>query len=218
MIKMADRETLFANAMQIGDEVRRASCDIAFTGGDSCVLWLWEGWHIKDLYVCRMDSKSTIEAVKSKLEEWGVQERNFTYDLNGLGQAFKGFFPKAVPFNNLEAVEKKFKNIYTNIKSQCAYLLAQMIVKGEISIERRLLDLRYSGNGFEKMPLRQILMKERKCIRQNEDTADKGFTLITKRDMKKFVGHSPDYFESLIMRMIFSVKHRQNTVKGLWMI
>lgn len=218
MIKMQDMESLFSNSYQTSDNILRASCDIAFTGGDSCVLWLWQGFHIKDLFVCRMDSKSTIVAVKTKLEEWGVQEKNFTYDLNGLGQSFKGFFPKSIPFNNLESPEKKFKNIYANIKSQCAYLLVQKITSGEVSIDNRLLDLKFSGNGFEKMPLRQILMKERKCIRQNEDTADKGFSLITKRDMKKFVGHSPDYFESLVMRMIFEVKHKQNEVKGLWML
>ena len=32
--------------------------------------------------------------------------------------------------------------------------------------------------------------------------------------MKKIVGHSPDYFESLIMRMIFEIKQTQHQNKG----
>lgn len=219
MIKMYQLENMYSNSQQTGDGIRRASCDVAFTGGDSCVLWLWEGWHIKDIFVCKNDSKTTIYAIKAKLDEWGVLEHNFTYDLNGIGQSFKGFFPKAVPFNNLEAVDKKFKNIYQNMKSQCAYMLAQKIWDSEISIEERLLDLKFSGKDFDNMPLRQILMKERKCVRQNEATADKGFGLVSKDIMKKHVGHSPDYFESLFMRMIFELKHKTiSKPKGLWML
>lgn len=217
IIKMADMDRFYAMP-QMTPGKRYVSCDVAFDGGDSCVLWLWNGWHIEDIYVCRLDSKETVGVVMAKLEEWGVLEENFTYDLNGLGQTFKGFFKGAIPFNNREAVDDQYKNIYDNIKSQCAYLFAKKIIYGEISINPRLLDLKFSGRGFEKVPLRQILMKERKCIRQNEDASDKGFCLIRKPDMKKFVGHSPDYFEALFMRMIFELKHKHKKPKGLWML
>ena len=176
-----------------------------------------------------MDAKTVISAVKSKLEEWGVLEENFVYDLNGLGQVFKpsengsGFFPKSTPFNNQQAPiavsrdqEDSIKYMYANLKSQCAYLRASRIIKGEISINARILDLQFNGDGFEKMPLRQILLKERKCIRQEEETADRGFKLINKKTMKKIVGHSPDYFEGLIMRMIFELRKTRNKPKGLW--
>ena len=84
-------EALYRNSMQIGDGIRRVSCDAAFEGGDSLVMWLWEGWHIRDIFVCKLDSKKTVDTVKAMLEEWHVREECFTYDLNGLGQIFKGF-------------------------------------------------------------------------------------------------------------------------------
>ncbi len=62
-------------------------------------------------------------------------EKNFIYDLNGLGQTFKGFFKHAVPFNNIEAVQPKYKNIYDNVKSQCAYMFAQKAQQAEISFD-----------------------------------------------------------------------------------
>ena len=231
MIKLRDMERFYAAPYNTADETRRASCDIAFTGGDSLVMWLWIGWHVEDIFVIRMDAKTVISAVKSKLEEWGVLEENFVYDLNGLGQVFKpsengsGFFPKSTPFNNQQAPiavsrdqEDSIKYMYANLKSQCAYLLASRIIKGEISINDRILDLQFNGDGFEKMPLRQILLKERKCIRQEEETADRGFKLINKKTMKKIVGHSPDYFEGLIMRMIFELRKTRKKPKGLWWI
>ena len=209
MIKMQDMER-FYNMPQLTGGKRYATCDVAFDGGDSLVMWLWNGWHIEDIFVCRLDSKGSVEAVQSKLHEWGVLEENFCYDLNGVGQTFKGYFRRAVPFNNRESVDEKLKNVYDTIKSQSAYLFAKKIINGEVSINQRLLDLKFSGKGFEKVPLRQILMKERKCIRADESASDKGFCIIKKADMKKIVGHSPDYFESLFMRMIFDIKQTQH--------
>jgi hypothetical protein len=217
MIKMGDLEAMYVQPQMIGDGVRRASCDVAFTGGDSLVMWHWVGWHIQDIAVFKLDPKSTVNAIRSKLEEWGVLEENFAYDLQGVGQTLKGWFPRAVPFNNQEAVDAKEKNLYGNLKSQCAYLFTTKLYEREISINSRLLDLKFSGKGFENMPLRQILMKERKCIRKDEAKADKGFFLITKDLMKKYVGHSPDFFEALIIRMIFELKSKKHTKpKGLW--
>lgn len=57
-------ESFFNNAQQLGDGVRRVSLDAAFDGGDNLVMWLWEGWHLKDLFVCRRDSKDTVDVVK----------------------------------------------------------------------------------------------------------------------------------------------------------
>jgi len=215
MIKLLDMERFF-NSPKIEGGIRYASCDIAFEGGDSLVMWLWEGFHIKDLYVCRYDSKTTIRNVKTKLQEWGVLEEHFCYDLNGLGQAFRGFFPHAKPFNNTAGVEPRFKGMYHDLKSQCAYLFAHKLIDGEMSIEPRLLSMRFSGKGFTSVPLRQILLKERRAIRGEDDSSDKGFTLIKKKVMKNLVGHSPDYIEALLMRFVFEVgKGMHNKPKGI---
>jgi hypothetical protein len=213
MIKMNHMEAFFNNPQQIGDGVKRASLDAAFDGGDNLVMWLWEGWHLKDLFVCRKDSKDTVNVVKAKLKEWRVLEENFTYDLNGIGQIFKGFFNGAVPFNNRESVAEEDKGLYDTIKSQAAYLLAKKIINKEISIEPTLLDYRFDAGKNKNVQLRQILMEERKAIRANSTSYEKGFTLIKKVDMKKLVGHSPDFMDAMIMRMIFEIKEKKS--KGI---
>lgn len=226
MIKMEDLDEIYDNSEQTGDGKRRASADIAFTGGDNFVMWLWEGWHCKDLVVLRLDPKTLVSVVDAKLREWGVEECNFTYDMQGIGQYFKGFFKDAVPFNNQAAPiarnhqeEEGIKYLYKDLKSQCAWLFYKMIKEKQISIDSALLERKYSGNGFDKVPLRQILQKERKMLRRDENSDDRGFKLLPKKIAKKYVGHSPDFFESWFYVMIFSLTKKKNKkVKGLWML
>lgn len=226
MIKAEDLAAIFDNSIQEGDGIERASADIAFTGGDNFVMWRWHGRHCCDLVVLRLDAKTLVSVVKAKLREWGVEERNFTYDMQGIGQYFKGFFPDAIPFNNQAAPiaanhreEDGIKYLYKDLKSQCAFLFYEAIKAKAISISPDLLDQKFSGNGFEKLPLRQILQKERKMLRRDDTAADRGFKLAPKKISKRYVGHSPDFFESWLYIMIFSLKYkRHNKVKGLWRI
>lgn len=226
MVKIEDLEGIFNNTIQLGDEIHRASADIAFTGGDNFVMWHWIGRHTKDLIVMRLDSKTIVSVVQSKLREWGVEECNFTYDMQGIGQYFKGFFPNAVPFNNQAAPialdrkeEEGIRYLYKDLKSQCAFMFYTEIKERGISIESALLDRKFSGNGFKNVPLRQILMKERKSLRRDETGSDKGFKLLPKKLAKRYVGHSPDFWESWFYVEIFRLtKKKHKKVKGLWMI
>ena len=206
MIKMQQMLEFYDNPQQDGDHTHRASCDVALEGGDRLVLWLWVGNHIQDIYSCRMDAKRTVETIRAKLQEWGVMEENFTYDLNGVGQLLKGFFPKAIPFNNIAAVDTDFKYIYANLKSQAAYLFAENINNGAYSINPALLDIRFSGKKYENRRLRDLLMQERKAIRKATGREERGFQLIQKSEMISLIGHSPDFIESLLMREIFNIR------------
>ena len=216
LIKLANLEEFFKNSFQFGDNQRRCACDVAFDGGDNLVMWLLIGDHIEDVYVCSATSRTVLNNVKNKLEEWRVLEENFTYDLSGLGQTFKGFFTHAVPFNNRESVEERYKGQFDNIKSQCAYMFYHALNDGELSINPNLLDLKFSGDGYSNMALRDILRKERKAIKKNIDISDNGFCIIKKRMMKQIVGHSPDFIEALLMIFIFKIKkHISKHIKGL---
>ena len=218
LIKMEDMERMFTNAYQFGDNVRRASCDVAFDRGDNLVLLFWIGMHIQDIYVCRASAKDAPELVRMKLREWGVLEQNFVYDLNGVGQTFRPYFPNAIGFNNMGAPiaitkseEDSIRYMYTSLKSQCAYMLIKDFREGKISINPALLDLKFSGNGYSATPLRNILMKERKAIRNAE--GERGFAIIKKEFMKRFVGHSPDFIEAVIYREYFNIKPQKQKPK-----
>ena len=213
MIQSFHLDRCFQNAQMVGDKVRRATCDVAGEGGDNCVTWLWIGWHVADVFVCRRDVFTTVEMLRAKLQEWGVLEQNFAYDLNGMGQVLKGAFPRAIPFNNMEAVAQRDRNLYDCLKSQCAYKFAERTQQTGWSIEPTLLDRKYK-TGKETKSLYSILQLERKCVKQDMSKQEKGWCLIHKEQMKNkaVVGHSPDFFEALFMREVFDIKHTQAAV------
>ena len=52
-------------------------------------------------------------------------------------------------------------------------------------------------------------MNERKAIKKDINQTDKGFCIIKKMDMKRAVGHSPDFIEAMLMRFIFDIKQQK---------
>ena len=208
LLKLADMERWFNNDRQSMDNQPYASCDVALDGGDNLVLCLWKGnrRHLYDIFTSKLDSVRTPQAVAAKLDEWGVPQRNFPYDLSGLGQLFKGHFPDAVPFTNQGNIPPNEKYVYNDFKSKAAYLFTQAIKAGEFSIEPELLERKFSGHGYSKRTLREILINEKNALRRDETRTDHGFTLPKKAVMKKLVGHSPDFIEAMLMVMIFDIK------------
>lgn len=211
LIKMSDMDRFYRASAQIEKGIRYVSADIAFEGGDFCVMWLWIDLHIKDVFVMRENSANTETMFMAKLNEWGVREENVIYDYWGVGQAISGHVKRAVKFTGTQKPEKQFENSYKNVKSQCAEMLAHYIQDGKISIEPKLLDLKFSGKKgkYQKVALKDILMKERKCIRHKDNSNIGGFELINKEGMIKAVGYSPDFFESLIYRMYFEINKKK---------
>ena len=227
LIKMDDMLHFYDNAYRDEeDETLYATADVALQGGDNFVMWLWKGLHIKDVFVGRFDSKTLVNVVKAKLSEWGVQEQNFTYDFQGVGQILEGHFPDAVKFINQAAPkavtkqeEEGIKKLYKDLKSQCAVLLYKAFRDSELSIDKHLLDRTFDGHGYGHTKLRDILMRERKCIRRTKESQGKAFQIISKHDMKKIIGHSPDFFESLLFRFIFFVaKKKHKKARNIWCV
>lgn len=216
LLKIEHMEKFYDNAEQTDDGVRRVTCDAAFDGGDKCVFWLWVGNHIFDIEVCSKDSKETINFTKALLQRWRVREENFAYDLIGVGQIFKGFFKKAVPFNAKEAVDEKFKGMYYNIKAQAFQYFADHIKDGTYSIAPDLLERRFSGKGYKNKTLKEILNEERRCIRFREDDPTRVIDKV--KVMKKLIHRSPDFIEGACIREIFNIKNIHHKPKNIGLV
>ena len=216
LIKIEHIERFYGNAIQKGDGIRRVSCDAAFDGGDQCVFWLRIGNHFADIATCQKDSKGTIEFTRALLNRWGVREENFSYDLMGIGQVFKGFFPKAVPFNAKEAVDKEYKGVYYNMKAQAFQYFADHIKDGTYSIAPEILNRRFSGKNYKNKPLREILNEERKCIRFRED--DPTRVIDKTREMKRIIHRSPDFIEGATITEIFNIKHQRKQPRNIGLV
>lgn len=220
LLKMSDMERMFSSPGQVAAGVKYVSADIAFEGGDFCVMWLWVDLHLQDVFVMREDSARTEATFMNKLEEWGVREENVVYDYWGVGQALSGHIKRAVKFTGTQKPDKKYEGSYANVKSQCAEMLAHYIQDGKISINPDLLDRTFSGKKgkYKNVKLRDILMKERKCIRHRSNSQIGGFELVTKREMITLLGYSPDFIESLIYRMYFEIGKKKAAFRPTGML
>ena len=83
---------------------------------------------------------------------------------------------------------------YDNLKSECAFKLAELINNRQIRI-------------ICTEAQRERIMEELSVLKQDHidaDTRKKG--IISKENMKDILGHSPDYLDMLIMAMLFRIK------------
>lgn len=168
------------------DGPKRISSDIAMLGRDKWVAGLWRG----DCVTVVIDKhKSTGQEVQIGLQrlmmQHDVTHDNVTVDSDGLGAYLESYIEGINAFHGNEASTDSME--YVNMKTQCAYLLAEKIIKGTLCI---------ICNGEQKGLIRQELGLLRVKSTTRDEQAKK---LISKDEMKATINRSPDYLDMLIM-------------------
>jgi len=185
---------LFANDKVTPGRTKYISTDLAMSGRDRFVAVYWKGnvAHFtidKTKATGRMIEKDLKKLIQSK----GVYNSNVVSDADGLGNYLESYIKNIKPFRgNKRAVKSR---LYDNIKSECAWKLAEMINKREIKI---------ICTEKQEEAIKQELSV---CLkRDNTDLDDQKKKLIKKPQMKRELGHSPDYFDVLLMKMVFHLR------------
>ena len=166
------------------------AADLAGGGRDTCVVSLWRG------DVCRFpftsgktSGKEIEEAVRRVAAEAGVPRSHIVADADGLGFFLESYMSGIKEFRGgAKAVHEN----YANLKAECAYKLAEKIGKRQL----RIICAPEQGERI-KRELMQL-----KAADLNSDTR-RG--LVSKDEMKRVLGHSPDYLDALIMRQYFDI-------------
>jgi len=217
LVSREDMELFFDNQEQKGDEVPRASCDVAIVG-DFFVIWAAVGHHIVDMdaWFGAM-SDAVIPFIEHFLAKNNIKKRNFTFDSNGLGVWISNHsaFRDAVPFNNKSAASDP--KLWNNLKSESAEKWVKEVKNGGWSINSDLLKRKFTDVKGHTFTLADRLMEERLALKRKDDTGAR-FEIISKSQMKLEVGHSPDFIEGLIMFEPLFSQHRSPVRKGfnLW--
>jgi hypothetical protein len=193
-------EDMFSNSFvkEIGQKYITA--DIALHGSDRFVIQVWHGWVVIATYVVDKCNADEVEALlREKAMLHGVAQRNIAYDADGVGAFLKGYLKSAIPFNNGAAPiqDGKTKVNYQHLKAQCFYLLAKAIQENRIYIK---------STEFKE----QIIL-ELENIRKYNSDQDGKLAVTPKKAMKELLGFSPDFAESLMMRMAFELPGKKFT-------
>jgi len=185
---------LFTNSFVEKTSKRYMSCDIAYLGADVFVVTIWDGFVIeKVIAIDKIDETAIGNKLILLAEQYKIPYSHIVYDADGLRKFTANSLKKLTasrPFTN-NAQPIKGKN-YRNLKTECAFKLKELIEANLIYCQ---------DQEFRK----QIIADLENICREPLD--DEGKIKLEKKSAHKLrTGRSPDFFDSLIMRMVFELK------------
>lgn len=189
---------------EVKQEKRYITADIAFYGSDLFVLFVWNGWSIIDAHVMQKSNGKDVEnAIKEMAIKHRVSQTNICYDADGLGSFLQGYLANAKSFKNGSSpIEQKGKKVeYINLKTQCYFLLADKINNDSIYITEAVASKKINARSIS-----EHIADEVPVIKRDNANADGKLKLIPKDEMKKLLGHSPDFMDAIMMRIFFDLK------------
>jgi len=200
------------------------SVDAARFGGDLIVVILWQGLFIKkiypidksDLYYAtdiaeknKLKDKyrltKTAEKIRVIMSKYHIDISHVVIDEDGVGGGLVDILYGSVGFvngskaihelNDNDYMQETDKYFYKNLRSQCYFKLSELINDGKIGIYTDI-----------PMDVQQSLIEELEVVRKKyvEDN-EKKLQIIGKEDIKEIIGRSPDFADSMMMRMYYEL-------------
>lgn len=180
------------------------SADLAMQGRDNFVVTHWIGlWCMFREIKGKATGREIEESLKHHCEQTETPRSNVVFDYDGMGNYLDSYFEGANPFKNgSSALDKQ---TYRNLKSECAFKLAEKINEGTLFIDVSE-DTQVLINGSYKR-LKDVIVEELSQLkRDNLDRDEQKLKIISKEEMKQNLGRSPDLLDVLIMRMYFEIQ------------
>lgn len=186
---------------------KRLTVDVARQGSDSSIIRLWYG------YVCmeRIEmAKNSITQLADKIKDICKKEKinmsNVVADEDGVGGGLvdalrcMGFIANSKPIQLTRMkqdnrLDRKGSN-YDNLKSQCTYIIADKIQKGELAE-------RCNDNS-----LIERICEEMEWVRRRDADKDTTKKVITKDIVKRNINRSPDDWDSIMMLGYFELQRK----------
>lgn len=212
MVKYDALIDLFSNPVK-AEGKKRIVCDAARFGRDRIVISYWIGLRCVRMAAYKKMplvpspddqvriakgekplEESTAYKLKVWREEYGVPLSSVLVDEDGMGGGVvdylgcRGFMGGRKPFNNKKTGKP---DNYLNLKTQCAYKLAELANASLIALD------------IPAGPLRELILEELEQLKTDRADNDGKRRIVDKGAVKEKIGRSPDFLDNLIMRMWF---------------
>jgi len=183
---------LFRNNHVESDSAKKAiTTDIAMEGSDLLIIVYWDSFIAEKIKVIpKSNGKEVIEAIELMAKTYGVPKSRIVYDCNGVGNFVGGFLQGAKAFNN--GARALNDENYKNLKTQCIYKFCERAAAGGYWIKD-------SGH-------KESIITELSQLKRAKIDNDGKLEVVGKDEIKKIIGHSPDFSDSLIMREFLELK------------
>lgn len=196
MLKYENIEALWSND-HVGIGKKHIISDIARFGSDSAIITVWRGLRVIEYHLFEIskttDIQNCINAMRSK---YSIASINTLADEDGVGGGVVdncgiiGFVNNRKPFNIN----------YQNLKTECAYELADKIEENEIYIECEMPE-----------EIKEKIKEELGQLKTYDSDKDNKLRILPKEKIKENIGRSPDWLDVFIMRMYFEVRKQEDT-------
>lgn len=191
---------VFSN-VHIQGGIKYITADIARLGRDKTVIMVWDGWRVIEiLEMATSTVDESVNAIRLLIDKYNVNLSNVVVDEDGVGGGVKDYLRCTGFVNNAKAIKVNGKEEnFPNIATQCAYKLAEIINRNEIYIK---------CNEEQE----RLITEELEMVRLAKTIDITKITLSTKDDIKKIIGRSPDYLDTIKMRVSFTLKSLKRLV------
>jgi len=195
---------LFTNTVEESKE-KYLTADIARHGSDKIVIGLWRGFELyRVIKKEKQGLDTTANDIKMLLQEEKIPYSHAVIDEDGVGggvvdmlRGVKGFIGNSTAVKTKEdEKEGKPKRNYGNLRSQCAFMLADKILEHEVAITDRSLE------ELDK----EMIIEDLQQLKRKDTGVEGPLRLISKEDIKESLGRSPDFGDMMAMRMFLELK------------
>lgn len=195
LIRTDSLKKLFISRTSSDSDTTYLTCDPARLGKDKTVIMVWKGLSVVEIKSYDV-SKATlvINEISALQQKYNVRLSNIIIDENGLGGPIIDMLNCQGFLNNGKAIRIGGSKLeYANLKSQCYFKLAEYVNDNKLSIEC----------GFKE---ELSITEELEWVRLPKLIDTSKLSVMSKDDIKKWLGRSPDYSDTLMMRMWYEIK------------
>ena len=174
------------------------TCDVARLGNDKTVIFVWDGLRVVEVIEKETTRvNESVDLVNSLRIKYNVNNNRIIVDEDGVGGGVVDYLNCQGFMNGSKPVKVDGSNVnFSNLKSQCYYELSKYINRNEIYVD--------SDSDVERM-----LTEELEWVRLPKEVDTSKIAVLGKDAVKKEIGRSPDYSDSLMMRMYFELNPNQ---------
>ena len=174
------------------------TADIARFGKDKTVVMVWDGYRVIDIKEMAISSVAqSVELIRQLQQKYGVANSNVISDSDGVGGGVTDFIKGSYGFVNNAKPIMRNKNNYQNLKTQCYYVMSEMINKKQVFIDSEV------GKSDLIQELEYV-----KMWKMDDDTTK--LKILPKEKVKEHIGRSPDYSDALVMRVVKDLKPKSS--------
>ena len=214
---------MFTNTAEHSND-KYLTADIARFGKAKTVIMLWKGLEVYKVVTRQQQGlDETAIEIRTLLANERIPHSHAIVDEDGVGggvkdmlQGIKGFVSNSSPIDT-----KANKENYRNLKAQCGYMLADAINARKIAI--RVAPVATGIEGYTQkamMPsglkedIKDAIIEELEQLKAKEIERDAKLQLTPKEDVIENIGRSPDYSDTMLMRMYFELSPKESEVEA----